>query len=157
MNKPYIKKSHLIVEIVSYVLILAAIIFGIIMTCTIEGEVPTHWDMSGNVDGYGSPASMLILPIIMLFTNLLVSACIHIMPAKSWNMPCKPKPGRELIIFSDMVWMMVWMEFAIALFTLIMTIGFFKFVICMIATVALTVGIFAILIAGIVIAVKHNK
>ena len=157
MNKPYIKKWHLIVEIVSYVLILAAIIFGIIMTCTIEGEVPTHWDMSGNVDAYGSPASMLILPIIMLITNILVSATVHFMPAKSWNMPFKPKPGRELIIFSDMVGMMVWMEFVIALFTLIMTIWFFNFVICMIGTVALVVGIFAILIAGIVMAVKHNK
>ncbi|MGN0438498.1 MAG: DUF1648 domain-containing protein [Lachnospiraceae bacterium] len=157
MNKPYIKKSHVIAEIASYLFLLAAIVFAIVKICTTDGQIPTHWDLNGEIDGYGSPVSLLIMPLIMFFANLTVSICIHLVSAESWNLPCKPKPGRELIIYSDMVWMMVWMQIVLALFTMIMTMAFTNFPVFMGACVAMIILTFVILIAGIIIAVKHNK
>lgn len=157
MNKPYIKKRDVIVEIISYVLLLVAIIYGIVMACTIDGEVPTHWDLTGEVDGYGSPVNMLVLPLIMFFTNLIVSACIHLLPADKMNMPCKPKPGRELIILNDMVWMMVWIQFVIGLFTMIMTIGFFNFTVAIGSCVWMVILCFVFVFAGYFRTIKHNK
>lgn len=157
MNKPYIKKSQFITEIVSYVVLFATIIYVIIKICTTEGEIPTHWDLSGEIDGYGSPATMLILPIIMFFSNLIISISLHFLSAQSWNLPCKPKPGREIIILSDMVWMMVGMELVISVFTLIMTVGFQNFSVVIGSCVWMMILIFAVIIAATCAALKHNK
>lgn len=157
MNKPYIKKTQFIIEIVSYLFLFAAIVYAIVMACTIEGEIPTHWDLSGEIDGYGSPASMLILPLIMFVSNVIISISLHFAPASSWNLPCKPKPGRELLILSDMVWMMVWMEFILGIYTLVATIGFQSFQIMMGSTIVMVVLLFVVTIAGIYAGIKHNK
>lgn len=157
MNKPYIKKLQFIIEIASYLFLFVAIVYAIVKICTTEGEIPTHWDLSGEVDGYGSPASMLILPLIMFFSNLIISVSLHFAPAGSWNLPCKPKPGRELVILSDIVWMMVWMELLLGVYTLIATIGFQSFQIMMGSTIGMVVILFVIIIAGIYAAIKHNR
>ncbi len=51
MNKPYMTKRHLVLEILSYVLLLVCFIIAIIGMATLPDEIPTHFTMSGEIDG----------------------------------------------------------------------------------------------------------
>lgn len=159
MSKPYIKKSHKIIEIVSYVILWASIIIAIIGAVTLPDKIATHYNGAGEVDGYGSPASLLLLPIIMLVCNLSCSLILHFLPSNMWNTPSKVKPGRELATFSVMSCMMVLLEMEVSLFTLFSTILCYKEIGSMInlGSVVFMVAIFATIIYGIVGFYKQNK
>lgn len=58
MNKPYMTKRHLVLEILSYVLLLVCFIIAIVGMATLPDEIPTHFTMSGEIDGYGSPGTL---------------------------------------------------------------------------------------------------
>ena len=51
MNKPYMTKRHLVLEILSYVLLLVCFIIAIVGMATLPDEIPTHFTMSGEIDG----------------------------------------------------------------------------------------------------------
>lgn len=123
MAKPYITKKHCIIEIISYVMMLASFILAIIGMVVLPEEIATHFDGAGNVDGYGSPTVLIILPIIMFLCNGMTSLILHFLPPDAWNTPCKILPGQEIIVYRDMASMIVWMEFEIAAFTLLDTIA----------------------------------
>lgn len=122
MNKLFYTKFHIIIEVISFVLVFAALGVAIYATATIDGEVPTNYDFDGNVTGYGSPGVFLILPIMMFICNGIISLCGHLLPTTSWNMPFKINPERLVIVGRDMAWMLVLLELEIALFTLIFTV-----------------------------------
>ncbi len=122
MAKPYITKKHCIFEILSYVILLACFIIAIIGIVVLPDEIATHYDGAGNVDGYGSPTVLLFLPFIMLFTNGITSGILHFLPPSLWSMPCKIQPGREIIVYRDVAWMLVGMELQFSVFTLFNTI-----------------------------------
>lgn len=159
MSKPYIKKSHKIIEIVSYVILWASIIIAIIGAVTLPDKIATHYNGAGEVDGYGSPASLLLLPIIMLVCNLSCSLILHFLPSNMWNTPSKVKPGRELATFSVMSCMMVLTEIEISLFTLYSTILCYKELGSMLnpGIALFMVALFATIIYGIVGFYKQNK
>lgn len=159
MSKPYIKKSHKIIEIVSYVILWASIIIAIIGAVTLPDKIATHYNGAGEVDGYGSPATLLLLPIIMLVCNLSCSLILHFLPSNMWNTPSKVKPGREMATFSVMSCMMVWMEAEISLFTLYATIISYMELgsLIMPGVVVFMIAIFATTAYGIIGFYKKNK
>lgn len=159
MSKPYIKKSHKIIEIVSYVILWASIIIAIIGAVTLPDKIATHYNGAGEVDGYGSPASLLLLPIIMLVCNLSCSLILHFLPSNMWNTPSKVKPGRELATFSVMSCMMVLIEIEASLFTLFSTILCYKELGSLLnpGIAVFMVALFATIIYGIVGFYKQNK
>ena len=154
MSKPYIKKSHKIIEIVSYVILWASIIIAIIGAVTLPDKIATHYNGAGEVDGYGSPATLLFLPIIMLVCNLSCSLILHFLPSNMWSTPSKVKPGREMATFSVMSCMMVWMEAEISLFTLYATIISYRELgsLIMPGVVVFMIAIFATTAYGIIFA-----
>ena len=79
----------MILEILSWVLMLASLLIAIIGSVTLKGPIAIHFDGKGNPNGYGSPASMLLLPIIMMVTNGTVSLIGHFLDPSAWNMPFK--------------------------------------------------------------------
>ena len=155
----YITKAHTVLEILSYVFIVASFALAIYGINTLPDEIPTHFDFQGNIDGYGSPGSLLLLPIIMLITLGTVSLITHFVSPQFYNMPFKIKPGRELIIYKDVVWMMVGIEFMISLFTLAAVWSQFisSGTIIMIASIGLCVGIFALIIGVLIVMFRHNR
>lgn len=40
-------------------------------------QIPIHWDFSGNITDYGSPAALLGLGIVMTGTNALMALCYY--------------------------------------------------------------------------------
>lgn len=85
MNRPYITKYIFIVEILSYVMNFIAFLIGVIMLITTDGEIPTHYDMYGNVTDYGSPATLLFMPIVILFTLAIMTISLHVVKPENWN------------------------------------------------------------------------
>lgn len=157
--KSYITKKHIIVEIISYVLMWASIVIGIIWSAKLPKEVATHFDAAGNADGYGSPYSFLFLPIIMLVCCGISSLILHFMPSNLWNMPVKVKPERAVRVYQDVVWMMVGMEFIFGVFTLYCTITSYmqKMNSMLAATFIFMAVLFGIIIWCIVACVRHNR
>ena len=96
-------KRHLVLEILSYVLLLVCFIIAIVGMATLPDEIPTHFTMSGEIDGYGSPGTLLILPIIMLICNGMTSLIMHVMPPTMWNTPSKLKPQNAVRALQDMI------------------------------------------------------
>ena len=157
--KSYITKKHIIVEIISYVLMWASIVTGIIWSAKLPKEVATHFDAAGNADGYGSPYSFLFLPIIMLITCGICSLILHFLPPAQWNMPVKVKPEHAVRVYRDVVWMMVGMEFCFGVFTLYSTITSYmqKMHGMLAATFIFMAVLFGIIIWCIVACVRHNR
>ena len=46
-------------------------------------EIPIHWNEKGEVDGYGSPSTLFLMPVITLFTMAIVWLVPHIDPKKN--------------------------------------------------------------------------
>lgn len=124
MRKPHINKIHIILELLGYIMLMLSLVYAIVMINTIEGEIPTHYNEYGEVDSYGSPTSLLILPIVMLSTCLIITACLHFLSAKSWNTGFKLNPARENIVLADFGYMMASMVLEIGLFTMVATYFF---------------------------------
>lgn len=74
-----------ILLILGIFILLAATIFFVIKFIGITGEVPTHFNVAGEADAYGSKYSLLF-PIIMGWI-MYISILILLRFPKSWNMP----------------------------------------------------------------------
>ena len=158
MNKPYITKKHLVLEILSYVLLLVCFIIAIVGMATLPDEIPTHFTMSGEIDGYGSPGTLLMLPIIMLICNGMTSLIMHVMPPTMWNTPSKLKPQNAVRALQDMISMIAWMELEISVFTLFSTISIYRGKDAGWASIILFVGALTVTIIYYIVAFqKHNK
>lgn len=157
MNKPYMTKRHLVLEILSYVLLLVCFIIAIVGMATLPDEIPTHFTMSGEIDGYGSPGTLLILPIIMLICNGMTSLLMHVMPPTMWNTPSKLKPQNAVRALQDMISMIAWMELEISVFTLFLTISIYRGKDAG-SSIILFVGALTVTIIYYIVAFqKHNK
>ncbi len=158
MNKPYIKISHVIVEIAGYLFLLASIIFALIKAASIEGEIPTHYNLQGEIDGYGSPYTLLVLPLIMLPTFILLSLVVHLVSVRHWNMPFTVKPENAITVYSDMAMMIPIMQLLSGIYTLFETILFADpnhgSLSITIVYVAL---LFIAIIVQLVLATRHNR
>lgn len=158
MNKPYMTKRHLVLEILSYVLLLVCFIIAIVGMATLPDEIPTHFTMSGEIDGYGSPGTLLILPIIMLICNGMTSLIMHVMPPTMWNTPSKLKPQNAVRALQDMISMIAWMELEISAFTLFSTISIYRGKDAGWASIILFVGALTVTIVYYIVAFqKHNN
>lgn len=157
MNKPYITKKLFIGELLSYIPLVIAFIYAIVQMATIEGEIPTHYNFQGEIDGYGSPAVLLMIPAIILFTNLIITVVNHFLPDKSFNMPFKMKPGRELVVMGDCILMCVILQWLDSMFALIITLLFTNGRIIMPLTGIYVVLIFAVIIAVMVKMYRDNR
>lgn len=158
-NRKYITKYHMIIEILSVILMAASLGIAIYGMITLPETIPTHFDINGKADGYGSPGAMLILPITMFVTFGIISLLIHLVSPEFWNMPFKVKEEKKEIVYKDMVYMMCMFELETAVYTLYMTYMMFLQVMTqtMLVTVIYTVALIFTMIYYCVIAYKHNK
>lgn len=158
MRKPYINKVHIILEILGYIMVLMSGVYAVAVMLTTEGQIPTHYNIQGEVDGYGSPTALLILPISMLVVDLIITLSLHLIPASNWNTGFKINPGKEIIVLTDYSYMMSAMITEIGAFTLVGTYLFDKGSNgIMLASIALTVISFITVVIFIVKAYRDNR
>ncbi len=91
MNNPRIRIKmslfDLIGDIISVGLILTAWIMIVFLWRNLPATIPSHYDMAGNIDGYSSKASILLLPAIMTLAFIGMKI-VEFFPG-SWNMSVK--------------------------------------------------------------------
>ncbi|MBO4824284.1 MAG: DUF1648 domain-containing protein [Lachnospiraceae bacterium] len=124
-NREFIRPGHRIAVIVSFVILLISIILAIVLAATTEGEIPTHFDFFGEIDAYGSPWTAVLLPAIMLLTNLGSLAIIALVPISSWNMPAKITDANRPFVYNDALWTVVITMLTMSLIALVGTIFMF--------------------------------
>ena len=99
MNKPYITKVHVILEVLSLILSVASVAYGVAFALKATDPMPTNFNMAGEVTGYGSPWVVLLTPGIIFVTNIILSLVLHFLPTSKWNVSFKIRPERELAVF----------------------------------------------------------
>lgn len=158
MGKPYIKTSHVIIEIVAAAIVLAAIVFAAVFAARTTGRIAVHYNLAGEVDGYGSPSVALLLPIMMLVTLLVVSLSIHLLPKAAINLPVKVRPEAELRVYTDAIWSMVTIELILAVYSFAETIAIMSEAAgSLVPTIVTVIAVFADIVFFIVKIVRENK
>ena len=64
-------------------ILLASILYILIVWHTLPERIPSHYNMAGEIDGYGSRATLLLMPVIGLVVDLSVALAGRF--PKSWN------------------------------------------------------------------------
>ena len=81
-------------------------------------RVPTHFDLAGHADGWGSPAMLLLFPGIALFLYLLMTVASRY-PA-AFNYPVRVTPKNQARLERLALGMIVWLKAeVVGLFTAI--------------------------------------
>lgn len=60
-------------ELVAWGISLVSLLVALYFLPSLPAQVPTHWNMAGQIDGYGPPLSILQLPLVGLGLNLMLS------------------------------------------------------------------------------------
>lgn len=118
MNRRYISLPQVIVEIVGLIALLASFGCAFYVMATTDGQIPTHYAFDGTIDGYGSPATLLIVPGITLVVNIIMFFSAHFSNPAKWNLTFKLKEENAILVYHDLVWMYVLMELELALMSL---------------------------------------
>lgn len=157
MKKLFISPKQRIAEFAAYVILVIAGIIALIGFLNAGGEAfPTHFDLAGNIDGYGSAATLFLIPGMMLFVSLMMSLMIRFAPISMMNLPFRVKPEREFLVYGDLVWLFIGMIIIFNVYALVQTILWAYQISSMIPAIVLVIALFADIIAGMVIAIKHN-
>lgn len=157
MNRTYIRLWHFVVEILSYVLLVASFIVCIRFIVTSTGDVPTHFTLSGEPDGYGPAAVYIIMPVAMFLCNLTLSLLMHFSNPGKWNLPVKPTPANENLIFSDVAELFVIMEFILSLYSLIYMVTINNNRLSLVSTCGMLLAITVAIGVNITKTIRHGK
>ncbi|MBR6307473.1 MAG: DUF1648 domain-containing protein [Lachnospiraceae bacterium] len=126
-NRMYFRTSHKIAEIIAYAVTVVSVILAIVFAATSEGEIATHFNLAGQADKYGSPWSAIVLPIVMLLSNLMMLAIFRFVPISSWNMPAKVTDSNRPYVYNDIIWVVLITMLMMAFISLLSVIGMFFF------------------------------
>ena len=121
--KAYLTIHHKIQELIAVLTGVASLIAAIVMMAVIKHPVPTHIDGAGNVTSYGSVGVVLMMPVIMLPTILILLAATHFFPLSMWNLPVKPKPGREVLLYRISAYMVTLFNMETGIYSFVFTIS----------------------------------
>lgn len=105
MNKQYIKIPHIILEVLSYVLLIVSIVV-IAVNASIVNAQPVV-----DLENYENPLAMIVLPICFIPSNLILSLILHLYPVKDWNMPCSFSEAAAPFVYNDSMWLLSWIMF----------------------------------------------
>ncbi len=127
MNRPYITKFAFILEIISYVVTVVALVLAIVGTVTVEGPVPTRFENDGSISTYGSPTAFLLLPLLFLAVNVMFSVSIHVVSPTRWRLPVKNfNQDNANAVYKDVCNMITCAQLLLAVFSIVFTHFFIR-------------------------------
>ncbi len=125
-NRQYLRPYHFAVCVISVVMQLASIFYILAYNAKHQGEtIATHFDMLGNPDNYGSPLSLIVLPIIMLSGVLLMVGILLFCPVEKANYPMKINPQSAHLVYRDFVLLVSIDQLLFSIFTLYFSLTYF--------------------------------
>lgn len=94
-NSSWFPRDARITEALAWLGVIASLAITIVRIPQLPDTIPTHFDINGTPNGWGSPTSLLALPIIILVVNAAVSLIVHKVDPKYWNRPGTLRPSDE--------------------------------------------------------------
>lgn len=152
-------KTHKIIEMAAWLMIVASYAVAIYGIHTLPSKIAIHFNAAGEADGYGTPTTLLLMPVIMTFCLGIISLVAHRCPEESFNVPFKVNEKNSDKVYTTIFTMIYLVELEIALFALYIAItSYFQTVKGIwIALVIFIAALTATIIWSTVKASKQNK
>lgn len=115
-------KRHTVLEVLAWLLLLASYGIAIYGMRHLPESIATHYALDGAPDGYGSPGSLLILPIIITIAFGIVSLVAHFVPVDMLNVPFEMQEKNQTRVYQTIISMLHALQIEIGAYTLYMTI-----------------------------------
>ncbi|MDO5805104.1 MAG: DUF1648 domain-containing protein [Eubacteriales bacterium] len=115
-------KRHTVLEMLAWLLLLASYGIAIYGMRHLPESIATHYALDGAPDGYGSPGSLLILPIIITIALGIVSLVAHFVPVDMLNVPFEMQEKNQTQVYQTIISMLHALQIEIGAYTLYMTI-----------------------------------
>ena len=115
-------KRHTVLEMLAWLLLLASYGIAIYGMRHLPESIATHYALDGAPDGYGSPGSLLILPIIITIAFGIVSLVAHFVPVDMLNVPFEMQEKNQTQVYQTILSMLHALQIEIGAYTLYMTI-----------------------------------
>ena len=103
-----------ILGILSPVVLLGAIVFILIRFPSLPEQIPTHYNMAGEIDGYGGRGTLLLMPVIGLVSDAVVALAGRF--PKYWNTGTKITLFNRVRVYRLLRDLMAELRLAMALF-----------------------------------------
>lgn len=157
--KEYRTRLHGVLEIATWLILLATFLLAVYGIRTLPETIATHYNAAGEVDGYGSPATLLIAPMIMILPLGIISLVIHFVQPEVWNTPFEVKKEHAAVVYRDMLTMMHLVQLEIAVFALYTQVKSFlqDGTGMLVMTILWIAVLFATIIGMAVRAWRHNR
>ena len=110
------------VEVLAWIVMAAAFAAAAYGMKILPDQIAVHYDINGQIDEYGSPASLFILPAIMLLCLALISCITHFVKPQHWNMPFEVREANSDRVYGDIRLMVYLIELETSVFTLWATV-----------------------------------
>lgn len=117
MNK---KIFYRIINILCLIMVLGTTIWLVAYWKNIPAEIPTHFDIYGNADDFGSKKDIIMLPIFT-WIMLGVMSLVECFPG-TWNTGVKVTPENSARVYAIIKGMLVWVKFLVILIFVMLTI-----------------------------------
>ena len=85
-NLPY-NKFHKTLEIVTFILLLAQIVYTAVLYPQLPSKIPSHFNLEGQIDGWSGKGSIIILVIVNVALYILLTVTMFF--PRLWNVPVK--------------------------------------------------------------------
>lgn len=115
-------KRHTVLEMLAWLLLLTSYGIAIYGMRHLPESIATHYALDGAPDGYGSPGSLLILPIIITIALGTVSLVAHFVPVDMLNVPFEMQEKKQTQVYQTILSMLHALQIEIGAYTLYMTI-----------------------------------
>lgn len=115
-------KRHTVLEMLAWLLLLTSYGIAIYGMRHLPESIATHYALDGAPDGYGSPGSLLILPIIITIALGIVSLVAHFVPVDMLNVPFEMQEKNQTQVYQTILSMLHALQIEIGAYTLYMTI-----------------------------------
>lgn len=115
-------KRHTVLEVLAWLLLLTSYGIAIYGMWHLPESIATHYALDGAPDGYGSPGSLLILPIIITIALGIVSLVAHFVPVDMLNVPFEMQEKNQTQVYQTIISMLHALQIEIGAYTLYMTI-----------------------------------
>lgn len=120
--KKYGTRLHKMMEIFSWVILLISFLIAIYGIFVLPDTIATHYNMRGEVDGYGSPAILLLMPILMGICLMIMSLCVHLVNPENWSTLVEVRRRNREMVYRDSLTMMLLVELELSGMTLFIQI-----------------------------------
>lgn len=157
-NNCFRTRLHRLLEAGAWLVWLAALLTGVYGVCTLPEEIITHYAWDGTPDGYGSPAVLLLLPLLMLPALGIISLVAHRVDPALWNTPFVVREERKALVYADMTALLHAVQLEIAVYALYTQISVYRQHSVSLAVLALwTAALAATILGSCVRAYRHNR